>query len=588
MADQVQNIIIKYKADVKELEKGLSDLEVSVDGIQKKTKESSENLQKSFDVTEEKVSTLSSSLGKLAKITVAAFAVKAIFEFGKAIVQASLASDQLAPKIELLQANYEKFLDTLGKSGGVTDTLDATVTQLNDLLDISNKILGANHKEGWDKLGKLIKIAGLEFIGLTREAEKARKAMNDLTPETEKVVESLGGLKKELAILKEKAFKEFRNDGLVWVSTVRLMRLKTDEITAAELALKEAIHGVTFELNEQEKAAAKAIIRRAEEAERIRAKAQEEFERLQELIKSNLAEEFEPEVGPGSEAEDRMNQENIGDKVRRERREKELTEQEEFEKSYTDSFDRITESWDKEAEEANTVYWDGVLANQAKAKDSIKDLALHAVRMGDIFSLMFKAAGKEGEKFAEFQRTLATFKILVNQSIAISDAVRAGAAGSITPIDLAIKIATAIATVVASITIAKKSLNAAGSPPKFGEGGWVNGLPHTYGGTPILGEKDEFVIKAVEARKNAKLIEAINKGYGEKYIIESYLPKLKKYEDSGDKSFANNIVNSIAMGSYNDRRLRDAVMLGYRKGDKNTNKIVQAIKSNNSSNHRGW
>jgi len=48
--------------------------------------------------------------------------------------------------------------------------------------------------------------------------------------------------------------------------------------------------------------------------------------------------------------------------------------------------------------------------------------------------------------------------------------------------------------------------------PEFGEGGWIDGKPHSRGGVHIVGEGDEFVVQKKYAVQNAGLLEAINDG----------------------------------------------------------------------------
>ena len=45
---------------------------------------------------------------------------------------------------------------------------------------------------------------------------------------------------------------------------------------------------------------------------------------------------------------------------------------------------------------------------------------------------------------------------------------------------------------------------------EYGEGGWIGGKSHKNGGTPIVAEKDEFVVRKRSALKYGRLIEAIN------------------------------------------------------------------------------
>lgn len=128
--------------------------------------------------------------------------------------------------------------------------------------------------------------------------------------------------------------------------------------------------------------------------------------------------------------------------------------------------------------------------------------------------------------------------------------------------------------------------------PKFEKGGKVGGKRHSQGGTLIEAEVDEFVVTRQEAIKNDRLLNAINAGNAAKFIKEFYIaPALKsqrrKYEERKDRTFADSLVNSLAMNSsFKDANLLDSLKMS-RKNDKEIAMfIVKELKSNGRSSHK--
>jgi len=116
-------------------------------------------------------------------------------------------------------------------------------------------------------------------------------------------------------------------------------------------------------------------------------------------------------------------------------------------------------------------------------------------------SELFAASAEDN---AEFLKALAVFQISIDTAKAISSAVAAAASTSITPIDLAVKIAASIATVLGNIAQAKKLLSA--SPPKAEKGIILGGQPHSNGGTMISADG----VPIAEAEKG-ELLTIVNK-----------------------------------------------------------------------------
>lgn len=130
--------------------------------------------------------------------------------------------------------------------------------------------------------------------------------------------------------------------------------------------------------------------------------------------------------------------------------------------------------------------------------------------------------------------------------------------------------------------------------PKFAKGGKVGGKLHADGGTLIEAERDEWIIKRSESKKQDRLLHAINNGQTRKYINEIYIaPALREqkrnYEKNKSNDFATNIANSMMLGgsSFKDGNILEALKMS-RKNDKEIAQfLVKELKSN-SRNSRNW
>lgn len=130
--------------------------------------------------------------------------------------------------------------------------------------------------------------------------------------------------------------------------------------------------------------------------------------------------------------------------------------------------------------------------------------------------------------------------------------------------------------------------------PKFAKGGKVEGKLHSQGGTLIEAERDEWIIKRNESIKNDSLLDAINKGKGQKYIYEMYVApalkeQLKKHNSSKDNDFASNIASSMMLnsGQFKDGNILESLKM-QRKSDKENIKYLAKIIQQNNYNPRSW
>lgn len=92
--------------------------------------------------------------------------------------------------------------------------------------------------------------------------------------------------------------------------------------------------------------------------------------------------------------------------------------------------------------------------------------------ISNIFGIL---AGDQAE-YTDFQKAITVVQLAIDTAAAISSAVRVAASGSVTPIDLFVKIAATVAAVTGNILAAKKALSKANTPapPKFAAGGFTN------------------------------------------------------------------------------------------------------------------
>lgn len=149
----------------------------------------------------------------------------------------------------------------------------------------------------------------------------------------------------------------------------------------------------------------------------------------------------------------------------------------------------------------------------------------------------------------------------------------------------------ALAALAAASGAAQLAVIESQPTPKFAKGGKVNGKLHSQGGTFIEAEKDEWIIKRNESIKNDSLLDAINKGKGQKYIYEMYVaPALKEQlKKNKDSSFASNIAQSMLLnsGNFKDGNILNSLKMN-RKADKENIEYLAQVISQNNSNSRNW
>jgi len=121
---------------------------------------------------------------------------------------------------------------------------------------------------------------------------------------------------------------------------------------------------------------------------------------------------------------------------------------------------------------------------------------------------------KAAEKAQERERKQANAQLLVDSALQVSnyvlsvtnilkDSTKFGLPG----IALAIGGIAIIASIIAQ---AKANSKKFAEPPKFREGGWIEGASHAFGGRKIEAEGGEFIVNKQAAARNSALLEAIN------------------------------------------------------------------------------
>lgn len=143
--------------------------------------------------------------------------------------------------------------------------------------------------------------------------------------------------------------------------------------------------------------------------------------------------------------------------------------------------------------------------------------------MTGAFSAMFEALGGEGERYAEFAKTLAVFQVVLAQAEAIANAV---ASASKAPwFMLPITIASSIATVVAAIAQATQITDSA-QTPKYASGGLVTGPgTGTSDSIPAMLSNGEAVMTAQAVNDWGAMLSAMNVASGGNAIQVSNLPQ---------------------------------------------------------------
>lgn len=169
---------------------------------------------------------------------------------------------------------------------------------------------------------------------------------------------------------------------------------------------------------------------------------------------------------------------------------------------------------------------------------------------GDIAQRTLSGLAQLNKDNAEYQRNLAIAQILINEILAVANAISSVKAGD--PVSYAILAASIAGAVISAFAGIKSQMNATQIPsPGFAEGTpFVDG-PGTSKSDSINAwlSKGERVVPADDNKANWKPLEAIRKGEFDKHYFDkqSVIELAKKAEQSKEKGFADNIANSLGM-----------------------------------------
>lgn len=185
--------------------------------------------------------------------------------------------------------------------------------------------------------------------------------------------------------------------------------------------------------------------------------------------------------------------------------------------------------------------------NEAAARIAIEQSSFAALNsLGQIFI-------QDQQRLAEFQKALTLFQIGIDTARAISSVIAAAASSSITPIDLAIKVAAGIGTVLANVAQAKQLLSAS-NVPAFKDGVIDLQGPGTGTSDSISARlsKGESVMTNKETKGYKSELTAIRSGKFEDLITQKYvMPAVK--EAIKQRDTASNIMSSMNLaGMFDD------------------------------------
>jgi len=229
---------------------------------------------------------------------------------------------------------------------------------------------------------------------------------------------------------------------------------------------------------------------------------------------------------------------------------------------------RLNETLDKEkavSEETISIYDEELRTRQISKEQYDRKVAQENKRLAE--------AEKKAKKDAfESDKSIAIVQAAINTALAVTKAL------SSTPYPYNL----ILAALVAASGAAEIAVINSQPTPKFEKGGKVKGARHSEGGALIEAEKDEWIINRTQSIKHDKLLESINKGKVESFINEVYLApvlrkQMQKHEESKNKSFANNIANSILLKqSLNDGNILESL----KKSRKNDQEIAMFLVKN--------
>jgi len=170
-----------------------------------------------------------------------------------------------------------------------------------------------------------------------------------------------------------------------------------------------------------------------------------------------------------------------------------------------------------------------------------------------------------GLESSEFQRQVAVYTIVLNQAVAIANAIKAATADGASAFTVIASIGTVVGAVLSGFAQVNSVLNSAHAPQRpqgFFEGTDYltrNGAPSGKDTIPAMLNEGEAVIPTADNAKYPGLAKSWINGDLDNYIYRNWVaPALSEAEAKKNESMADNLAKSIAMnmkGGFDDYRL---------------------------------
>lgn len=448
---------------------------------------------------------------------------------GSTKAMADIMDDNMSGALTRLSSAYEGFILELNQSNGILkSTFDGLATSISKVTESMKLAEGTSFKSldlaiamifNTGKLNKANEEAAKRTAELTKQRnldnEEIQKALGFTQQEvaaTESHTNSLKLLSEELKTLKEQ-FENAEIGGKDFYAIADRIEKKAHELAAAMMLIDpEPIDEDTD--SPQQAAFNSAMIykeKREHEHYLERKRQREEFDAW---FNGKIDAELQAEL----EKNERIAEMNR--KAREDAIEGLRTEFQQFTDISTQAIDLISQ------------------AQQAATDNELAMLAA-SLEAGQITREEYDKKRKELlQEQAEENKALALAQATINGAMA---AINAYAEGG--------PIAAAIAAIFAAAQIA---IIAAQPIPQFEQGGRIGGKRHAQGGTLIEAEEGEFVVNRRSTSKNYELIDAINKGVEDAYIMRHWVAPavdsalLNGWQDVGKSAELNNITAKLS------------------------------------------
>ena len=471
------------KGNFEEASKGAEDLVISTDNLEEAERQYTVNSAK----RSKEISQLRAQVAEKDKYT-----AKEREEFLKqaiALEQENL-QEELNNKKERL-----RILEETAKQE--VDTSDATTNEITQARAELYRAEESYNNKTRELAGQLVEARNAQVAEEKKASEEARKIEEERIAEENRLAEEEVRRLEEREALKAEILQKMKDTAIALIEdeTTRAIALEQDRYTIELEALQsqyealgtltleeETLKNENLELLEQEHLARMAEIE--EEAYLIQEEKRAEREELELENKLAKAESEEEEFNLKIEAEqERLNRLLSLDE---EAKAKQFETQEAYENAVMQSEKRISELQDAQ-----------IKARITKATTSLQSIGSIMGSMSQIMS----AFDSENAESAKAQKVLALGELAVQTGVAIAQGISSAMSVPF-PGNLA-AIATTIATVVANIATAKKTIESA----KFATGGIVGGNSYTGDNVNVRVNSGEMILNT---RQQAELFAVAN------------------------------------------------------------------------------